>query len=209
MTNDAATSIAIIGAGNVGSRLGKRLTDAGFKVVFGVREPKSSDQSNHLAPAEAARRSDVLFLTVPAGAAVEAASALGDLRDKIVVDCTNPLRFDNGPVWTPPSEGSQTAALAARLPGVTFVKGFNHFGAEVHENPIVNGVAADAYFAGDNGDAKARIMAIAARAGFRPFDAGPLRNAALLENMAVLWIHLATSGLGRHFAFRAAGAGAG
>ena len=35
-------------------------------------------------------------------------------------------------------------------------------------------------------------------------DVGPLRNAAVLENLAVLWIQLATAGgLGRQFAFRA------
>ena len=38
------------------------------------------------------------------------------------------------------------------------------------------------------------------RAGFSPIDAGPLRNAAVLENVAILWIHLAmVGGRGRDF----------
>jgi predicted dinucleotide-binding enzyme len=46
------------------------------------------------------------------------------------------------------------------------------------------------------------VSAIATKAGFAPVDAGPLRNAAVLENVAMLWIHLATvGGKGRDFAF--------
>jgi hypothetical protein len=42
--------------------------------------------------------------------------------------------------------------------------------------------------------------------GFHAVDAGPLRNAGALENMAVLWIQLAMSGgAGRHFAFQIVG----
>ena len=46
------------------------------------------------------------------------------------------------------------------------------------------------------------MLALARDMGFTPRDAGPLRNAAVLENLAVLWIHLATqSGMGRQFYF--------
>jgi predicted dinucleotide-binding enzyme len=39
-------------------------------------------------------------------------------------------------------------------------------------------------------------------AGFAPVDAGPLRNAGVLENVAMLWIHLAMAGgQGRDFTF--------
>ena len=38
--------------------------------------------------------------------------------------------------------------------------------------------------------------------GFKPVDAGPLRNAAVLENVAMLWIHLAmAAGHGRDWTF--------
>lgn len=51
-----------------------------------------------------------------------------------------------------------------------------------------------------------RAMTVAEAAGFRPHDAGPLRNATLLENLAVLWIHLASQGgKGRQFSFRLEG----
>jgi hypothetical protein len=45
-------------------------------------------------------------------------------------------------------------------------------------------------------------MDVATRGGFHPIDAGPLRNASVLENVAMLWIHLATvGGHGRGFTF--------
>ncbi len=60
--------------------------------------------------------------------------------------------------------------------------------------------------AGDDRHARSEVMALATRMGFRPRDAGPLRNAGLLESLAVLWIHLATvGGVGREFGFRIEG----
>jgi predicted dinucleotide-binding enzyme len=83
------------------------------------------------------------------------------------------------------------------------IKGFNHFGVEVQRSPQLATGPADAFFAGDAPEAKSRVMRLAEQMGFRAHDAGPLRNAALLENLAVLWIHLATvGGVGRTFAFR-------
>ena len=46
-------------------------------------------------------------------------------------------------------------------------------------------------------------MDLARAMGFRPWDAGPLRNAALLENLAVTWIHMSSvGGMGRQLAVR-------
>ena len=101
-------------------------------------------------------------------------------------------------MWAPPSAGSNAAAIAAAFPQARVLKAFNHFGAEVMASP--NG--ADACVAGDDAAAKAVVLALAKDMGFTPRDAGPLRNAAVLENLAVLWIHLATqSGMGRQFYF--------
>lgn len=205
------TSIAIIGTGNVGGGLGVRLAQAGYPVRFGAREGKGlgelltragSTASVH-APAEAAAEADVVFLAVPGNAAVAAATALGSLTGKVLVDCTNPVAWDGGPVWSPPAEGSNAAALAAALPGVFVVKAFNTFGAEFHADPSLPGGPADVQIAGDDVAARATVAGIAERAGFCPVEVGPLRNAALVESLAVLWIHLATvGGRGRTAAFR-------
>jgi predicted dinucleotide-binding enzyme len=191
-------TIGIIGSGNVGGALASRLRGAGYDVVFGGREPGST--------AAAATRAQMLLVAVPSAAAIDAVSAAGDLTGKIIVDCTNPLRWENGPVWAPPAAGSSAAALAAAFPAARVVKGFNHFGVEVQGDPSTHTGPADAFFASDDAEAKARVMALARAMGFEPKDAGPLRNAAVLENLAVLWIHLATvGGAGRQFAFQMVG----
>ena len=200
--------VAIIGAGSVGSSLGARLTKTGDVVRFGVRDvAKAAAKGVKAMPVrDAAVGASVVLLTVPADAVVDTARSLGPLAaGTVIVDCSNPLRFAGGPVWNPPREGSVAAALAAALPGVAVVKGFNHFGAEIHADPQLAGGPADAFFAGEDDAAKKRVMALAERIGFRAFDAGPLRNAAVLENLTVLWIQLAITGVGRSYAFRVDG----
>ena len=197
--------IAIVGTGNVGGALGARLLEAGHEVRFGTRAADPElvarfGQERVSLLAEVARDVEVVILAVPGGVLVEVARGLGPLDGKILVDCTNPIRWDAGPVWTPPAEGSNAAALAAAFPSAHVVKAFNQFGAETHADPSYGSRHADVFFAGDSTDAKARVAQLALDTGFSPVDAGPLRNAAVLENLAVLWIHLATvGGLGRSF----------
>jgi hypothetical protein len=82
------------------------------------------------------------------------------------------------------------------------VKGFNQFGAEFHGDPTLPGGGAQVFLASDDAEAKKTVSEIATQGGWRPVDAGPLRNASVLENVAMLWIHLAmVGGQGRDFAF--------
>jgi NADPH-dependent F420 reductase len=199
--------LAIIGTGNVGGALGVRFAQSGQKVVFGARGDakelvaRAGPNARAATPAQAAEAGDVVFLAVPGNVAVEVAGAL-PLAGKIVVDCNNPLRWDAGPVWTPPAAGSLAAAIAKAAPGARVIKAFNGFGAEFHSNPQLGGRGVDVFMAGDDADAKKTLADVARTAGFTPVDAGPLRNAAVLENLAMLWIHLATAaGHGRNFAF--------
>jgi 8-hydroxy-5-deazaflavin:NADPH oxidoreductase len=204
------TRIAIIGAGNVGGGLGTRLSNSGFPVEFGVKP--GTDVSALLAackgataaaPVDAASRAEIVFLTLPGAVAVEVAQSLRDaLSGKVVVDCNNPLVWKEGPVWAPPAEGSMAAAIAKVAPAARVVKGFNTFGAEFHKDPNFGGAPAQVFLAADDLDAKKLLSEVAQKAGFRPVDAGPLRNASVLENLAMLWIHLATvGGHGRAFSF--------
>ncbi|HEY6460846.1 MAG TPA: NAD(P)-binding domain-containing protein [Polyangiaceae bacterium] len=204
------TRVAIIGAGNVGGALGARLSKSGIPVKYGVRPETdvkavlaASKDATSASPADAAAWAEVVFLAIPANVALDVARSLkAPLEGKVVVDCNNPLVWKEGPVWTPPAEGSLAAAIAAAVPGARVVKGFNTFGAEFHGDPGRAGVAAQVFLASDDAGAKKLVSELATTAGFRPVDAGPLRNAAVLENVAMLWIHLATvGGKGRDFTF--------
>jgi NADPH-dependent F420 reductase len=206
----ASTRVAIIGAGNVGGGLGIRLSNSGLPVTFGIRAGTDAKavlaackDAKATTPEEAAAWGEVVFLAVPGAVALDVARSLaGALARKVVVDCNNPLVWKEGPVWAPPPEGSLAAAIAQAAPGARVVKGFNTFGAEFHKDPRRAGVPAQVFLAGDDAAAKKLVMEVATTAGFRAVDAGPLRNAAVLENLAMLWIHLATvGGQGRDFTF--------
>lgn len=205
-----ATKVVVIGAGNVGGNLGTRFATSGIEVKFGVKE--GSDTKALLEKAkgataasveDAAKWGDVVFMAVPGSVALDVAKSLAKhLEGKIVVDCNNPLTWKEGPVWNPPAEGSLAAAIAKAAPGAKVVKGFNQFGAEFHLDPSLPGGGAQVFLAADDAGAKKTVSEIATKAGFRPVDSGPLRNAAVLENLAMLWIHLAmVGGQGRNFAF--------
>jgi predicted dinucleotide-binding enzyme len=56
--------------------------------------------------------------------------------------------------------------------------------------------------AGDNGAKKPVVMELVGKLGFESVDAGPLKNARLLEPFAMVWIDQAMKrGRGRDFAF--------
>jgi hypothetical protein len=206
------TRIAVIGSGNVGGNLGARLSTSGFEVKFGVREiddgvhqllRRCASNASAGSPGEAASFGDVVFLAVPGNVAVDVAKGLAkQLEGKVVVDCNNPLTWKDGPVWSPPPEGSLAQAIAKAAPGARVIKGFNTFGAEFHADPSHAGAPAQVFFAGDDAAAKKTFADVVTKGGWRPVDAGPLRNAPVLENVAMLWIHLAlAAGHGRDWVF--------
>jgi predicted dinucleotide-binding enzyme len=178
-----ALRIGILGAGNVGGALGRLWAAKGHDVVFGKRGASN---------AEAASAAQVIVLTVPWPAAQEAVRDCGDLAGKILVDCTNPLASDLKGLTV----GLTTSAaeqVAAGAPGAKVVKAFNTIGAMNFGNANFGGVAADGFYCGDDAAAKNVVNGLISDAGMNPVDVGPLRNARLLEPLAMLWIDLAVN----------------
>src|SRR5690349_17560235 len=96
--------IAVIGSGNVGGTLGKGWAKNGHEIIYGVRDtgdPKlkellsaSGAKARAASVKEAASAAEVVLLTVPWNAAQDALKNAGELRGKILLDCTNPLKPD-------------------------------------------------------------------------------------------------------------------
>src|SRR5690242_16377365 len=94
--------IGIIGAGSVGGTLGTAWARKGHKVRFGVRHPDSVETVallKKIGPAaaagdvaEAAGFGEVVVLATPWPATYEAIQSAGDLHEKVLLDCTNPLK---------------------------------------------------------------------------------------------------------------------
>ncbi len=196
--------IAVIGAGNVGGALGTGWSKHGHEVTFGVRNPKTTDSSTatKVAPVmEAAQSCDVLALCVPWKAVPDALLSAGDLTGKIVLDATNPLSPDLSGLDLQP--GTSAGEKVASLTKAAVVKIFNTTGYPNMANPDYHGQRATMFYCGDDDNAKRIAARLASDLGFDPVDAGPLKHARMLEELAVLWITLALKqGYGVNMAFR-------
>ncbi len=203
--------IAIVGTGNVAAALGKGWAARGHIVTFASREPSSErvqallDEAGPNASAarvaDAAARSSVIVLAVPFTAVRERLDIAGDLGGKVLIDCTNPIAPGLRPMFDATTSGVEQ--IAAWAPRARVVKAFNTTGAENMANPVYDGGASTMFICGDDGMAKAAAAQLAEELGFEVVDAGGLSAARHLENLALLWIHLArVTGLGRDVAFR-------
>ena len=200
--------IAIIGAGNVGSALGRGWLGAGEDVVFGVPDPadpkyNSLPRERLRSPLEAARTAETVVLATPWQATEAAVKSLGDLSGKIVIDCTNPLGI--GPNGLELVLGHNTSAgeqVAAWAPAAAVFKTLNQIGAENMDKAPLFSVRPVMFIAGDDEARKPVVMSLIAKLGFEAVDAGPLRIARLLEAYEMLWIDQALNReRGRSFAF--------
>jgi NADPH-dependent F420 reductase len=206
--------IAVIGAGNVGSRLAKLFILAGHEITIGSREQEKAiaiaaqlgETVKGAKYADAVASADVIIVTTPwaNNTTLDVVQELGDLTGKIVIDCTNPL----APDYMSNTLGYTTSSaeeIAKLLPGVPVVKAFNTIFAEVMEpgKQIFDGQKATGFYCGDDAAAKAIAAKLIEDAGFEPVDAGVLQNARYLEPMAQLNIQIAYGlGGGTNVAFR-------
>lgn len=202
--------ICVIGAGSVGGTLGSRWAAASHEVVFGVRDPRSEKVKDLLKTlcnaraaeiAEAASESEIVVLATPWPAARDAIQSAGNLSGKVLLDCTNPLKSDLSLDAGHTTSGAEMVAGWATPARV--VKIFNTTGYGNMANPHYGDQAATMFYAGDDSEAKQTAARLASDLGFEPVDAGPLKNARLLEPLAALWIDLAmVRGHGRDIAFK-------
>jgi hypothetical protein len=152
--------------------------------------------------AEAVAASEILLIATPWPTTKQAIASAGNLAGKIVIDATNPLLPDLSgmEIGTTTSAGEQVAQWAA---GAKVVKAFNTVGANIMANPEIGGHPALLFYCGDDAGAKKAVHQLATELGFDARDAGPLKQARLLEPFALLWISLAyAQGYGRNFAFQ-------
>jgi predicted dinucleotide-binding enzyme len=128
---------------------------------------------------------------------------MGELAGKILLDATNPLAM--GPDGLSLEIGHSTSAgekVQGWAKGASVFKTLNTTGFGNMADPVFHGVKSVMFVAGDDAANKPKVIALVADLGFDVIDAGPLRNARLLEAHAMLWIDLALrGGLGRDWAF--------
>lgn len=189
--------IAIIGAGNVGKAITSSATRAGHTVTLSSSSGDSAiaaaQQFGARAAAsnrEAVDGADVVILAVPFPAVEQVLGEVGDqLTGKVVVDTTNPLKPDfPGPAF---DDTSGAEVIQGKAPGARVVKAFDTaFAARQADPNVAGGLRVDGYAAGDDEQAKDKVLGLLADIGFNPVDAGGLQMARYLEGMAWLNISL-------------------
>lgn len=190
--------IGIFGAGDVGGTLGKRWRQKGHEIMFGVRNLQSRNTQKLIQMdenfkvgdiREASTFGDVIVFAIPWTAVEETILSAGNLSGKILIDPTNPLTPDLKRLALDDISVAEKIAKLANTTAV--VKAFNAIGARILNTPIFDSERADLFICGDDIHAKRVVEELATDIGFDVVDVGPLVNARMLEQLALLWIELA------------------
>jgi predicted dinucleotide-binding enzyme len=185
---------AIIGTGNIGGTLARHLVRGGEPVVLAAK-----DEANAAALAqelgELARAASVEDAIAEADAVVFAvwldttkeliATDARLLENKVVVDPSNPLGFDESGqmIRTLPEGQSAGSVVAALLPaGAHYVKAFGTLAADALANAANREPRrAVLFYATDDDAAATTIERLIHAAGFEPLKAGGLADAGRIE----------------------------
>jgi NADPH-dependent F420 reductase len=193
---DVATMVIGIlgGTGDQGRGLARRFALAGNPVIIGSRSAeRAADAAESLGAglgvrgmvnADAAAAADVVIVAVPwDGHGALLAALAPALAGKIVIDCVNPVGFDQrGCFPLAVAEGSAAEQAAAVLPGSVVIGAFHHVSAVLLLDPEIDRIDLDVLVLGDDRQATDLVQALAARiAGVRGVYAGRLRNCGQVE----------------------------
>jgi len=193
-----ADTIAVIGTGQVGGALGPEFAAQGHTIVYGSRDPSTSDVADLVArtgenssattPAEAVVNADIVVLAVPGMLVEEITNSLGDLSGKVIIDPTNPLmRTESGLVFG--VETSNGEIIQAAAPNAYVVKAFNALNWASMINPEESGGPISVPLAGNNAAAKDTVAKLVEGMGLEAIDIGGIENAHWVEGMLILWIN--------------------
>jgi predicted dinucleotide-binding enzyme len=184
-------TIGIIGAGNIGQAVAKRLANAGISAsIANSRGPKSLSSigqglgaSITAAEIKVAAKADIVFLAVPWAVHADAVAGLAPWDGRIVIDAMNAASV--GPEGLRPFDlGGRPSSqvVADRLTGARVVKAFNTLPAPVLAiDPHTNGGRRVLFLSGDDAPAKQEVAQLIDRLGFVAIDLGDFEMGRRLQ----------------------------
>lgn len=186
--------IGIIGDGNVGSALARGLKSAGHDVRT-VGKEKAAIR-------ETASWAEVVLLAVPFGAIDDVVKEIGAVVEgKTLIDVTNALDANMSLAVGFTTSGAEE--LQRKVPNARVVKAFNTVFAQHMDTGRLGDQRLTAFVAADDAGARKRVVELAAEIGFDAVDAGPLKNARLIEPLAYFNIQLGyVLGMGTQMGFK-------
>jgi predicted dinucleotide-binding enzyme len=183
--------IGIIGAGHMGSVLGKAWAARGHQIMYGLRNVEKYGEvlqetgAQHGTLEQATAFGEAVLLAVGWPDLREVVPGLGYVQGKILIDISNRSQT------TPGDAGSAMEDVARMAPGAAVVKAFNTISAESLANPDFGKARATTFVCGDDENAKRVVVSLAWDAGLDAVDAGPASSAPMVEGLTKLWFVLA------------------
>lgn len=208
--------IAVLGGtGYQGSGLAMRWAKAGHEVMVGSRTldkaREAAREMNALVEGvpplvglenpEAAAQGQVVVLSVPYNSQLGILGAVQEhLADKVLISVVVPLKPPQvGRVWRPAANSAAEEAQALLGKATPVVAAFQNIGAG-HLRDLDHEIKGDVLVCGDHQRDKQLAIQLAADAGMRGIDAGPLANASVVEGMTALLI-----GINKRYRVKGAG----
>lgn len=198
-------NIGILGSGQVARTVGKKLIELGHRVTLGSRTNHNEDAQKWVTEngsnaasgtfEDAVRDADVVFVCTKGDGTINAVKMAGALnvKDKLVIDLTNPLDFSRG---MPPSlipQYSNTYSLGEAVqdavPHAKVVKTLNIVNCDVMVDPKKAGGEPTMLICGNDATAKAEAIEFLKAFGWSDIlDLGDITGARAMEAYLPLWV---------------------
>jgi 8-hydroxy-5-deazaflavin:NADPH oxidoreductase len=176
--------IAVLGAGHIGSTVGRLWHTAGHEVTFAARDsagPQAvaaelGDRAHAATVTGAVAAAEVVLVAVPGPVVVEVLSVAGNLDGKVVIDAANTIGQD----------GISLRQLAGTFPQGHWVRAFNTLQARVLADEHHRQPRWVLFLSGDQ-TAKPTVARLIADAGFEPVDLGGIDDSRHQDPGSALW----------------------
>jgi predicted dinucleotide-binding enzyme/3-methyladenine DNA glycosylase Tag len=181
--------IAILGAGQIGSALGRLWHAAGHDVTFAARDAARPQalaaelgERAHAAPvADAVAAADVVLVAVPGSAVTGVLQAAGPLDGRVMIDAANSFG----------QQQTTLRSLADAFPRARWVRAFNSLSASIMADDNHREPPWVMFLSGDE-EAKPAVAQLIRDAGFDPVDLGGIDDSRLQDPGSALWLNILT-----------------
>ncbi len=181
--------IAVLGAGRVGSTIGKLWHAAGHVVTFGARHatrPRAlaaelGERAHAASVAGAVAAAEVVLVAVPGPAVTDALQAAGPVDGRIVIDAANSFGHQQ----------LSMRSLADAFPQARWVRAFNSLSVNVMTDDNHREPPWVLFLSGDQ-QAKPVAAQLIRDAGFDPVDLGGIDDSQLQDTGSALWTYALT-----------------
>jgi predicted dinucleotide-binding enzyme len=184
-----AVQITILGAGRVGSALGRLWHAAGHDVTFAARHaarPRAlaaelGERAHAASVADAVAGAEVVLVAVPGPVVTEVLQAAGPVDGRVMVDAANSFR----------QQQVTLRSLADTFGQAHWVRAFNSLPASIMADDNHRKPPWVAFLSGDE-EAKPVVAQLIRDAGFDPVDLGGIDDSRLQDRGSPLWLNILT-----------------